>query len=109
MGSLAPTHVSWLVGWLVGWLVSWLVTLSDFQSLVSNGRSNQKVQKTKSIYFRILFLGGPVNWSPTHSTGPQPIQLVPKNCFLQKCQYRSLKSKKFKKLSPFIFLILILG
>ena len=53
--SLAPTHVSWLVGWLV----SWLVTLSDFQSLVSNGRSNQKVQKTKSIYFRILLLEGP--------------------------------------------------
>ena len=49
--SLAPTHVSWLVGPLV--------TLSDFQSLVSNGRSNQKVQKTKSIYFRILLLGGP--------------------------------------------------
>ena len=36
--SLAPTHVSWLVSWLVGPLV----TLSDFQSLVSNGRSNQK-------------------------------------------------------------------
>ena len=40
--SLAPTHVSWLVGWLVGKLVSWLVTLSDFQSLVSNGQSNKK-------------------------------------------------------------------
>ena len=49
--SLAPTHVSPLVGWSV--------TLSDFQSLVSNGRSNQKIQKTKSIYFRILLLGGP--------------------------------------------------
>ena len=32
--SLAPTHVSWSIGWLV--------TLSDFQSLVSNCRSNQK-------------------------------------------------------------------
>merc|ERR1712105_322552 len=40
---------------------------------------------------------------PTQSTGPQPIQLVPKNCFLQISQYRSLKSKKFKKQSPFIF------
>ena len=49
--SLAPTHVSKLVGPSV--------TLSDFQSLVSNGRSNQKVQKTKSIYFRILLLEGP--------------------------------------------------
>ena len=27
------------------------------------GRSNQKIQKTKSIYFQILFLGGPS--SPT--------------------------------------------
>merc|ERR1711947_58210 len=84
---------------LVGKLVGPLVTLSDFQSLVSNGRSNkkssknkvhlfsnfvsgrtlltlenvyeglnarkckgrsnQKIQKTKCIYFRILLLGGP--------------------------------------------------
>ena len=53
--SLAPTHVSWLVGPSVGWSV----TLSDFQSLVSHGGSGQKVQKTKSIYFRILLLEGP--------------------------------------------------
>merc|ERR1712001_67986 len=91
--SLAPTHVSKLVGWLVGpshFRISnlWSVTVDQIK----------KVQKTKSIYFRILLLGGPVNWSPTHSTGPQPIQLVPKNCFLQKSQYRSLKSKKFKNL-----------
>merc|ERR1712208_210191 len=66
----------------------------------------KKIQKTQSIYFRILILAGPVNWSPTHSTGPQPIQLVPNNCFLQKSQYQSLKSKKYKKLSPFIFEIL---
>merc|ERR1711863_161048 len=58
----------------------------------------KKNQKTKSIYFQILLLGGPVNWSPTHSTGPQPIQLVPKNCFLQKSQYQSLKSKNSKYL-----------
>merc|ERR1712208_129139 len=88
------THVSPCVGPLV----RWLVTLSDFQSLVSNGRSNKKVQKTKCIYFRILLLGGPVNWSPTYSTGPQPIQLVPKNSFLQKSQYLSLKSKNSKNL-----------
>merc|ERR1712208_7681 len=43
-------------------------------------------------------LGGPANWSPTHSTGLQPIQLVPKNCLLQKSQYRSLKSKNSKNL-----------
>ena len=53
--SLAPTDVSKSVGPSVGPSV----TLSDFQSLVSNGRSNQKVQKTKSIYFRILLLEGP--------------------------------------------------
>merc|ERR1712208_113730 len=66
-----------------------------FYRNLSIGRSNQK---TLSIYFRILIQGGPVNWSPTHSTGPQPIQLVPKNCLLQKSQYRSLKSKNSKNL-----------
>ena len=45
--SLAPTHVSWLVSWLVGQLV----TLSDFQSVVSNGRSNQKKFKKQSLTF----------------------------------------------------------
>ena len=38
----------------------------------------KKFQKTKSIYFQILVLGGP---PPTQSTGPQPIQLVPKHRF----------------------------
>merc|ERR1712055_202012 len=33
----------------------------------------------------------------------QPIQLVPRQCFLQISQYRSLKSKKIKKQYPFIF------
>ena len=32
----------------------------------------------------------------TQSTGPQPIQLVPKHSFLQISLYRSLKSKNFK-------------
>ena len=92
--SLEPTSVSWLVSWSHFRISNlWSVMVAQIK----------KIQKTKSIYFRILLLGGPVNWSPTHSTGPQPIQLVPKNCFLQKSQYRSLKSKKFKKLSPFIF------
>ena len=45
----------------------------------------------------------PFNWSPNHSTGPQPIQLVPKNCFLQISQYRSLKTTPLKKQRPFIF------
>ena len=45
--SLAPTHVSKLVSWLV----SPFVTLSDFQSLVSNGRSNRKSSKNKVHLF----------------------------------------------------------
>ena len=40
---------------------------------------------------------------PTQSTGPQPIQLVPKHRFLQISLYWSLKSKKFKKQGGFIF------
>ena len=40
----------------------------------------EKFQKTKSIYFQILVPGGPL---PTQSTGPQPIQLVPKHRFLK--------------------------
>ena len=57
--SLAPTHVSWLVGWLV----SWLVTLSDFQSLVSNGRSNKKSSKNKVHLFSNFASGRTL---PTH-------------------------------------------
>ena len=48
--SLAPTHVSKLVGWLVGWShfrISnlWSVTIDQIK----------KVQKTKSIYFLMHF------------------------------------------------------
>merc|ERR1712055_890095 len=83
----------------VGKLVSWLVTLSDFQSLVSNGRSNQKSSKNK-VHLFLNFASGrtsqlvpnPFNWSPAHSTGPQKL------FFLQKSQYRSLKSKNSKNL-----------
>ena len=51
--SLAPTHVSWLVSWLVRWShfrisYLWSVTVDQIK----------KVQKTKSIYFQILPLGG---------------------------------------------------
>ena len=50
--SVLSTLPCKLVGWLVGPLVGPLVGhTSDFQSLVSNGRSNQKVKKIKSIYF----------------------------------------------------------
>ena len=53
--SLAPTHVSKLVGKLV--------TLSDFQSLVSNGRSNKKSSKNK-VHLFSNFASGRI--LPTH-------------------------------------------
>merc|ERR1712055_679362 len=64
----------------VGKLMGWLVTLSDFQSLVSNGRSNQKSSKNK-VHLFLNFASGrtsqlvpnPFNWSPAHSTGPQKL------------------------------------
>merc|ERR1712212_483581 len=134
---------------------------SVFYRYLSIGHSNQKIKKTRSIYFLILLLAGlsspsqlvpnPFNWSPTHSTGfqtvffsdisvsvaqikknqktrsiyffyfasgrtfltqstgPQPIQLVPKQCFFQISQYRSLKSKKIQKTRSIYFLILLLA
>ena len=97
--SLAPTHVSKLVSWLV----SPLVTLSDFQSLVSNGRSNQKNSKNKVHLFSNFASGrtsqlvpNPFNWSPAHSTGPQKL-------FFTEISVSVAQIKKFKKLSPFIF------
>ena len=47
--SLAPTHVSKFV--------SKLVTLSDFQSLVNDGRSNKKSSKNKVHLFSNLVSG----------------------------------------------------
>ena len=41
-----------------------------------NGRSNQKVQKTKSIYFLILLLGGPSSPDP-HQFPPDPHHFPP--------------------------------
>ena len=57
-----------------------------------------KKSKTKTIYFFNF-----ASWRtfPTQSTGPQPIQLVPKHLFLQISRYRSLKSKNFKKQGAF--------
>ena len=52
--------------------------------------------KTNWYYLFIVYPSDPVNWPQAHSTGPQPIQLVPKNCLLQKSHYRSLKSKNSK-------------
>ena len=50
----------------------------------------KKIQKTKSTYFFNFASGRTL---PTQSTGPQPIQLVPKHRFLQISQQRLLKSR----------------
>ena len=73
-----------------------------FYRNLSIGRSNKKRKNLVDLFFNFgsgrtsQLVPNPFNWSPTHSTGPQKL-------FLPKSQYRSLKSKKLKKLSPFIF------
>ena len=69
-------------------ITSYFQTLSSFNRYLSNGRSNRKNKKNK-VHFCFEFCfrevpPHPVNWSPTHSTGPQKL-------FLQISQYRSLK------------------
>ena len=64
------------------------------------GRSNKKNSKNKVVLFSNFASGRTL---PTQSTGPQPIQLVPKHRFLHISLYRSLKSKKFKRQGGFIF------
>ena len=59
----------------------------------------QKIQKTRCIFFDFFFWEDPphlVNWSLTHSTGPQTL-------FLQISWYWSLKSQKIKKQVAFYF------
>ena len=46
----------------------------------------KKFKKLSQFIFEFCFWKDPhhpVNWSPTHSTGPQLIQLVPKQCFFR--------------------------
>ena len=51
-----------------------------FYRKLTIGRSDQKIQKTKSIYFRILLLGGP---SPPSQLVPNPFNWSPNTVFLQ--------------------------
>ena len=63
----------------------------------------KKIQKTKCIYFLILIQGGPphpVNWSPSHSTGP-------KTPFLTDISVTVAQIKKFQKTKCIFFWILI--
>ena len=71
-----------------------LVPKHCFYRYLGNGGSSQKISKTKFIYFLILLLGGP---SPPSQLVPNPFNWSPNTVFLQISQYRSLKSKKFKK------------
>ena len=72
-----------------------------FNRYLSNGRSNPKISKNEVNFFSLNFGFG--RTLPTQSTGPQPIQLVPKHRFLHISLYRSLKSKKLKKQGGLIF------
>merc|ERR1712208_213094 len=72
-----------------------------FYRYLSISRSNQKTSKN-NIHLFFNFASG--RTLSTQSTGPQPIQLVPKNCFF----YRNLSigrsnKKRIKKISPLIF------
>ena len=49
-----------------------------FNRYLSNGRSNPKNSKNEVHFFSNFASGRTL---PTQSTGPQPIQLVPKHCF----------------------------
>ena len=61
-----------------------------FNRYLAIGRSNQKILKNKVVLFSNFASGRTL---PTQSTGPQHIQLVPKNCFflLQISRHGSLK------------------
>jgi len=67
-----------------------------FYRYLSIGRSNKKKFKKQSTFlFKFCFWEDSthqVNWSLTHSTGPQTL-------FSQISQYRSLKSKEIKRKS----------
>ena len=77
-----------------------------FNRYLSNNRSIKNfLQKTKCIYFRILVLDGPphpVNWSPSHSTGPQTL-------FLTDISVTVAEIQKFQKTKCIYFQILVLG
>merc|ERR1712208_3393 len=64
-----------------------------------------QIKKLSPFIFEFCFWEDP----PTQSTGPQPIQLVPRHCFLQISQYRSLKSKIQKTISIYLLILLLAG
>ena len=96
--SVSSTYPSPSLRLLVRPLVRPLVTLSDFQSMVSNGRSNQKIQTTKSIYSRFLLPGGP---SPPSQLVPNPFNWSPKTVYRNPSIGRS--NKKISKNKVHLF------
>merc|ERR1712208_210156 len=56
--------------------------------------------KTRCIFFSNFASGRTIS---TQSTGPQPIQLVPKHCFYSDISVSVPQIKKFKKQSPLFF------
>merc|ERR1712203_766268 len=81
-------------------LLSQSVTLSDFQSQSVTVAQIKKIQKTKSIYFRILLLGGP---SPPSQLVPNPFNWSPNTVFFTDISVSGAQIKKIRKQSPFIF------
>merc|ERR1712001_419728 len=69
------------------------------------GRSNKKIKKQGGFIFEFCFWEDPphpVNWSPTHSTGPQ-------TPFLTDIPVSVAQIKKIQKTRWFYFLILLPG
>ena len=77
-----------------------------FYRYLSIGSSNKKIQNTRCIFFKFCFWEDPphpVNWSPTHSTGP-------KTPFFTYISVSVAQIKKLKKQGAFFLLhILLLG
>merc|ERR1712208_31345 len=78
---------------------NWFPNTVFFTEISVSVAQIEKIKKTKSIYFRILLLGGP---SPPSQLVPNPFNWSPKNVFYR---YLSIgrSNQKIKKQSPFIF------
>ena len=77
-----------------------------FNKYLGNGRSNQKISKNEVHLFSNFGMGWP---PPTQSTGPQPIQLVPKHRFFTDISATVAQIQKIQKARCIYFRILVLG
>ena len=76
-----------------------------FNRYLSNGRSNPKISKNEVHFFSNFGSGRTL---PTQSTGPQPIQLVPKPCFFYRYLNNGCSNPKISKNEVHFFLSRIL-